>query len=117
MFRKRFLTIVGNLIPAVIISEPQTEDVVLPRTGRIKKTQFAWVITLRTTLDGVSYLQQSYEDIGFLPPRGDTVVGLDVAEDGSTLSIETLGLLMAQNQADRQTTAAATPAAVAVDVG
>lgn len=115
-FAKVWLTIVNSTFPAFINSTLTTEDVVLP-SGRTKKTQFAWVISLRTTLAGESYLKSSYEDVGFLDPREGHVPGLDVDEaTGALLTAGDIGLRMAANKASRPQNVTA-PAVVAADLG
>jgi hypothetical protein len=79
-FAKRFVPVGPVAFPGIIISDIVTEEVER-RNGTKVRTQFAQVLTLRTTNPDngpvVEFVHESREDLGWCPLRFDTVPGLD----------------------------------------
>lgn len=104
-FTKRTVNIGGRKVPGIQMSDTEHGTVTLPPTDfrptpKVIPASFADILTLRETNpigpDGqpqpvTQYLRMTRENLGFTTLRFDTVVGLDVAEDGITpLSVEVL---------------------------
>lgn len=118
--QKRFLQLPPGLVngeptpprrvPGIVISEPETQPVTLPRTGKVIQSQFAWIISQRENLQGETYLVQTFENLRFAPLRFNEVKGLDVSETGGTMGLEVLmdrlsNSIMARQEAQGPTVA------------
>lgn len=93
-FTKRFLHFAGISVPAIQIGPDVTTIVTLP-SGKRRPQVFAEMLSLREGNPdgpnaGTTYLQVSPENKAFTTLRFTNVVGLDVSEDGTMLTVEDL---------------------------
>lgn len=104
---KRVLHIAGRDIPGLQVSPAETE-VITTQFGKRIPVQMADVISLRETNPAlgpvVTYLTMTRENLRFSTLRkpDDYVVGLDVSEDGTLLSLDELEEKRAEDIKARQ---------------
>lgn len=110
-----FPGVIVSAVEHVMVDIPADETRGLP--ARRRPTQFAWVISLRTSREGNLFYDLSYENMRFSPLRDEPVVGLDFDEAGLPINIPALKQLHAKSLAAFQAlrTAATTTATVAID--
>ena len=117
---KRYINIAGRKVPAIQVSDSWTEQVELANGKRIPR-QFAELVSLRETNPngpnpGQVYLTQTPENLSFTNLRDQLVVGLDVDEDGTLITIAELEERRGENIRQRQLArlAAQTPQVVSL---
>ena len=98
--------IFGRKIPALIYGDIVNTSVTLA-SGRTIPAQLAPVLSLRETNPdgpnpGVQYRTITQENLKFVTHRFDSIVGLDVSEDGTVLQEEELEDLLGQDIMARQ---------------
>ena len=115
MFEKRNLLFAGRSIPAVQAG-PDEHTTVTLSSGKIIPATFADMISLRETNPAngpvTTYLTLTRENKRFMTLRFDHVVGLDVAEDGTMLTLEDLERQRTEDILARQAVNAAAKAPI-----
>lgn len=117
---KRYINIAGRAVPAIQVSDSWTEMVTTASGKRIPR-QFAELVSLReTNPDGPNagqvYLTQTPENLSFTNLREELVIGLDIDENGTAISIGELERRRGENIRQRQVArlAAQTPQVVSL---
>lgn len=125
--QKRTILIQGRPTHGTITSEPVAETIQVPSKDPARKGQMvnipvlrAEMISLRETNPAngpvTTYLTPSIENLRFTLPRFNTVVGLDVTEDGEKIDLQKLTELTAESMAAFQARRAAAQADTEVDL-